>query len=125
MRELVKDLVEVCAVGDLQPGQTKIVTVRDRSVGVFNVRGEYFALANLCPHAGGPLCKGQVTGTSVADAPYSISWHRSGEIVRCPWHSWEFDIKTGKTLTDPTRTVRTFKTVLKDGRVYVETGASQ
>ena len=37
----------------------------------------------------------------------------------------KFDIKTGKTLTDPTRTVRTFKTVLKDGRVYVETGASQ
>ena len=61
----------------------------------------------------------------VADAPYAISWHRNGEIVRCPWHSWEFDIKTGKTLTDPTRTVRTFKTVLKDGRVYVETGAAQ
>jgi nitrite reductase/ring-hydroxylating ferredoxin subunit len=125
MHDLVEDLVEVCAVCDLEPGQTKIVNVRNRSIGVFNVHGEYFALANLCPHAGGPLCRGQVTGTSMADAPYSISWHRSGEIVRCPWHSWEFDIRTGKTLTEPTRSVRTFKTVLKDGRVYIETGASR
>jgi nitrite reductase (NADH) small subunit len=125
MDKLLKELVQVCAVGDLEPGQNKIIDVNNRSIGVFNVRGEFFALANRCPHAGGPLCKGQVTGTSVADKPYAIFWHRTGEIVRCPWHSWEFDIATGKTLTDPTRAVRTFKTVVKNGYVYIETGASR
>lgn len=125
MDEIVKELVEICPVDELEPGQSKIIDINNRSIGVFNVGGNFFALANLCPHAGGPLCKGQVTGTSVADKPYVVSWQRSGEIVRCPWHSWEFDIATGKTLTDPTRSVRTFKTVVKNGHLYIETGASR
>jgi nitrite reductase/ring-hydroxylating ferredoxin subunit len=125
MDEIVRELVEICSVDELEPGQTKIVDIHNRSIGVFNVSGNFFALANLCPHAGGPLCRGQVTGTSVADRPYTVSWQRAGEIVRCPWHSWEFDIATGKTLTDPTRSVRTFKTVVKNGRLYIETGASR
>jgi 3-phenylpropionate/trans-cinnamate dioxygenase ferredoxin subunit len=123
MDEIVRELVEICPVDELEPGQSRIVDINNRSVGVFNVSGNFFALANLCPHAGGPLCRGQVTGTSVADKPYAVSWQRAGEIVRCPWHSWEFDIATGKTLTDPTRSVRTFKTVVKNGHLYIETGA--
>jgi 3-phenylpropionate/trans-cinnamate dioxygenase ferredoxin subunit len=125
MDGLVKELIEVCAVGDLKPGQTKIIDVKGRSIGVFNVRDEFFALANLCPHAGGPLCRGQITGTSVADKPYEVFWRRTGEIVRCPWHSWEFEIATGKTLTDPTRAVRTYKTIVNNGHVYIEMGASR
>src|ERR1700744_3547861 len=82
MDEIVKELVEICPVDELEPGQTRIVDINNRSIGVFNVSGNFFALANLCPHAGGPLCRGQVTGTSVADKPYAVSWQRAGEIVR-------------------------------------------
>lgn len=125
MAETVVNLIEVCAAEALNPGQTKVLDIANRSIGVFNVGGEFYALANLCPHAGGPLCRGQVTGMAVADEPYIISWHRSGEIVRCPWHSWEFDIATGKTLTDPSRSVRTYKTQVKNGLVYVEIESSR
>src|SRR5271163_2958037 len=124
MDEIVRNLVEVCAVSELQPGQSKIIDVASRSIGVFNVNGSFYALANVCPHAGGPLCRGQVTGTVSADTPYVVSWHRSGEIVRCPWHSWEFDIATGKTLTAPGRSVRTYRTQVSNGRVYVEAGST-
>ena len=125
MDDVVKGLVEVCLVDELAPGQKKIVDVDNRSIGIFNVAGQFYALANRCPHAGGELCRGEVTGTSSAEQPYAITWHRAGEIVRCPWHSWEFDIATGNTITEPKRSVRTYKTVIKKGRVYIESGVSR
>lgn len=124
MTDVDPNLIKVCSAEELKPGQTKVLEIANRSIGVFNVGGTFYALANLCPHAGGPLCRGQVTGMAVAEEPYIISWHRSGEIVRCPWHSWEFDIATGKTLANPSRSVRTYKTQVKSGHVYVEIGKS-
>jgi 3-phenylpropionate/trans-cinnamate dioxygenase ferredoxin subunit len=99
----------VCPVEDLPPSQRKIVDIAGRSIGVFNVNGEYFALRNSCPHQGGPLCTGRVSGFLTARVPGEYSYTRRGEIVRCPWHGWEFDIKTGQSWFDPQRTrVRTY-----------------
>ena len=53
----------VAAVDEIPPGGRKIVDVAGRSIGVFNLGGEYFALRNRCPHQGGPLCEGRVWGT--------------------------------------------------------------
>ena len=50
--------VVVCKVEDLPPGERKIVKAGPRSIGVFNVYGEYYAIRNSCPHQGGPLCVG-------------------------------------------------------------------
>jgi 3-phenylpropionate/trans-cinnamate dioxygenase ferredoxin subunit len=91
-------------VGEIPEGTRKIVTVGDRSIGVFNVGGEYFALLNRCPHAGAALCQGLVTGIAQADVPgVEVRYERRGEFVRCPWHQWEFDIKTGQSWFDPRR----------------------
>ena len=35
--------------------------------------------------------------------PGNYCYSRQGEIIRCPWHGWEFDIRTGKSWCDPTR----------------------
>jgi 3-phenylpropionate/trans-cinnamate dioxygenase ferredoxin subunit len=75
---------------------------------VFNVGGRFYGLANRCPHMGAPVCKGLLTGTAVSDAPYSSTWVREGEILRCPWHAWEFDIATGETITTPVRKIQAF-----------------
>jgi 3-phenylpropionate/trans-cinnamate dioxygenase ferredoxin subunit len=89
-------------VDEIPEGARKIVTVEDRSIGVFNVGGEYFALLNRCPHAGAPLCQGLVTGIAEADLPgLEVRYQRRGEFLRCPWHQWEFDIKTGQSWFDP------------------------
>ena len=88
---------------DLPPGQRTIVAVKGLSIGVFNVKGEFYALNNRCPHQGGPLCLGRLTGLGVATIPGQMTWTRSGEILRCPWHMWEFDIKTGRALVDPVK----------------------
>ena len=47
----------VATVEEIPPGQRKIVEVAGRSIGIFNVSGEFFALRNRCPHQGGPLCR--------------------------------------------------------------------
>ena len=99
----------ICRVSDLPPGERKIVAVRSRSIGVFNVHGEYYALRSLCPHQGAPLCRGAITGTARSTAPGEIIWERDGQILRCPWHGWEFDIATGRSVFNPHRLrVRTY-----------------
>ncbi len=91
---------------EILPGQRKIVEVDGRSVGIFNVGGEFFALRNRCPHQGGPLCTGRLAGYLRAEVPGEYSYSRPGEILRCPWHGWEFHVRTGQSWFDPAR-VRT------------------
>ena len=92
----------VAAVGEIPPGGRKIVEVAGRSIGIFNLNGEYFALRNRCPHQGGPLCEGTLWGRLTARAPGEIEYE-SGGIVSCGWHGWEFDIRTGQSWCEPAR----------------------
>ena len=91
----------VATVDEIPPGQRKMVEVAGRSIGVFNVGGEFFALRNRCPHQGGPLCLGPLGGFVSSSGPGEYTYSRQGEILRCPWHGWEFDIRTGQSWFDP------------------------
>lgn len=113
-------------VEEIPPGERKlIVPFRGRAgIGVFNVNGDYFALRNLCPHKQGPLCVGRVSGRVVAAAPPStyapaLDLVRDGEIIRCPWHLYEFEIATGACLVDPQLRVKTFPVIVEHGEVVV------
>lgn len=104
----------VATVDQIPAGQHKVIEVAGREIGVFNLQGEYFAIRNSCPHQGGPLCSGRVTGFIMATEPGQYSYTRRGEIVRCPWHGWEFDIKTGQSWFDPGKTrVRNYKVTVE------------
>lgn len=98
----------VCKVSELPPSSRRIVRVNGREIGVFNVKGVYYALRNLCPHQGAPLCLGELTGLAVSDEPGEIEWTRAGEILRCPWHGWEFDILNGRTIFKSKARVKTY-----------------
>ncbi|MBN9559867.1 MAG: Rieske (2Fe-2S) protein [Alphaproteobacteria bacterium] len=91
----------VASLGEIAPGDCKIVTVQGREIGVFNVGGEHFALINRCPHEGAPLCRGVLVGLAESDRPGQFRLVRQGEMLRCPWHGWEFDIRTGQSWCDP------------------------
>ncbi len=105
---------------DLSPGEVKIVPLgKKASLGVFNVAGRFYALKNLCPHQGGPLCQGRLRPLIVSDGPYQVSYQRESEILRCPWHNWEFDIQTGEALCNPGVRVRTYPVVIEAGNIVV------
>jgi nitrite reductase/ring-hydroxylating ferredoxin subunit len=93
----------VAAVGDIPPGTRKLAEVNGRAIVVFNLGGEFFALNNRCPHRGGSLFHGKQTGLVEADGPGRYCYSRPGEIIRCPWHGWEFDVRTGQSWCDPAR----------------------
>ncbi len=104
----------VGAVTDLPPGSSTIV-YPDKvkgGIGVFNLDGQFYALKNTCPHMGGPLCRGRVRGTTTADATdddrVGMLWVRDGEIIACPWHHWEFDIRTGRAIFSSRQRVRSY-----------------
>ncbi|MBT5877374.1 MAG: Rieske (2Fe-2S) protein [Candidatus Latescibacteria bacterium] len=96
----------VANVDEIPPGERKVLEVDGRSIGVFNVDGEFYAIRNRCPHQGGPVCEGYLTGFLKARIPGEYTYTRQGEILRCPWHGWEFDVKTGQSWIDPKK-VRT------------------
>jgi nitrite reductase/ring-hydroxylating ferredoxin subunit len=107
----------VATVDEIPPGTRKIVEIDGRSIGVFNVGGEFFALRNRCPHQGGPLCLGERVGALSAQIPGEYQYERPGELIRCPWHGWEFDLRTGKSWFDPAHTrVRNYPVEVRTGR---------
>ena len=93
----------VCRLEDLPPGERTIVEIDRRSIGVFNVDGNLYALRNRCPHRGAPLCKGILTDLITSSDVYCFEIEREGEILRCPWHGWEFDVVTGESIFNPHR----------------------
>lgn len=114
----------VGTVDEITPGTRKIVDIGGRSVGVFNVNGEYFALLNRCPHQAGPLCRGNAYGSLKSGAVGEYEYSRPGEIVRCPWHGWEFDVRTGQSWFDPIKIrVRKYDVSVTPGAELAETDA--
>jgi nitrite reductase/ring-hydroxylating ferredoxin subunit len=93
--------VIVSSVEDLPPGERKIVKAGSRSIGVFNVDGEYFAIRNRCPHQGGPLCVGRLSPWAVATGPGQVTMEGPPRLVACPWHGWEYDLETGQSFMGP------------------------
>jgi len=111
----------VARTDEIADGAAKLVHVEGRAIAVYNVKGEFFAIANRCPHEGADLCKGKIVALFEADAPGEVRISRHGELVRCPWHGWEFDIRTGKSWCDPARTrVKSYDVEVQKGGALVE-----
>jgi nitrite reductase (NADH) small subunit len=72
--------IRIAAVSECPPGTAGEFVAGERIVALFNVDGTFYALDGICPHQGGPLGKGKLTGC----------------IVTCPWHGFQFDVTTGQ-----------------------------
>jgi nitrite reductase/ring-hydroxylating ferredoxin subunit len=111
----------VAPAGEIAPGGRKLVEVKGRKIVIFNLNGEFFAVSDRCPHQGGPLSQGLITGFVSSSEPGQYCYSRQGEVIRCPWHSWEYDIRTGKSWCDPRRVqVRRFSVDVEPGASLIE-----
>jgi len=111
----------VAALADFPPGTRRLIDINGRKIAVFNVKGEFFAIFNRCPHEGGSMFHGQLVGLIESSSPGEYKYSRQGEIIRCPWHSWEFDLRTGKSWCDPNKVkVRNYNVKVEPGAALVE-----
>jgi nitrite reductase/ring-hydroxylating ferredoxin subunit len=102
-------------------GENIVAEVDGQEVAVYNVDGEYHAIANYCIHQAGPLCEGgELTGQMAATEDDEWEYTDDGKIVKCPWHAWTFDVTTGKNTRDERYSVPTYDVdVTEDGEIYV------
>ena len=93
----------VAKVEEIPPGQVKVVKVNERAIAVFNIDGQFHAIYNSCPHEGGPLSKGRVTG----------------HVVSCPWHDLAFDVRNGQGTDGGGYCVGSYDVRVEGGQVFV------
>ena len=79
------DYMKVAKTTEIEPGQARLVDVKGRSIALFNVDGQFFALDNTCTHKGGPLAEGEI----------------SGHEVTCLLHGATFDVRRGEVVGPP------------------------
>lgn len=98
-------LVHAGAEDRVQEGSGTIIRVGDKTLAFFKVEGVCYALSNACPHKGGPLGSGTL----------------SGHVVTCPWHGWTWDVRTGGNVRVPSlKPVQCFPVTAVAGQLYVE-----
>ena len=111
----------VARVEELPEGSHMVVRAGRRELGIFNIRGVYHAIPNLCPHQRGPLCDGGVSGT-VDFGPHTdwrLAWIWEGEVVTCPWHALEFHVPSGRCVALADIRLRKFEVRVADGEIRV------
>lgn len=110
--------------GELEEGERVLIQAEGKEVGVFYKNGDYHAYLNWCPHQGGPVCEGQLTGTQSTSfdrdtLELEVLWDNEGEILNCPWHGWEFDVGTGECLSRPMIKLPTYRVTVQEGEVIL------
>jgi nitrite reductase (NADH) small subunit len=115
----------VCSTDALpEPGTRYSTEVEGIEVTVFRLSDGYFALENKCAHQGGPVCRGatfrKLTAEVMPDGRTREFYASEEEdVIACPLHGWEFDIRSGRALADARRGVRKFAVDVDGGDVYV------
>ncbi|MET4700411.1 nitrite reductase (NADH) small subunit [Constrictibacter sp. MBR-5] len=109
-------------VEDFPTGRYRLFEVGRREIGVVRLAdGSVHAVLNRCPHRGAPVCRGTVTSTLLPSDPDDLTIGYEGEIVRCPWHGYEFSVRSGECLfIGGGIRLHTFPAAVRDGRVHVE-----
>ena len=98
LRVLKKDEVPAGMIRELQ--------IDGKVLALANVDGKFYAIDNVCLHRGGPLAEGELSGHSVT----------------CPWHGWQYDVTTGKSIMNPAVGVQTYAVEVRGDDIYVDIG---
>ena len=98
--------VTIAKVGDIPEGEGASFQVSERLVAVFNYRGNYRAIDDICPHMGASL------GSGFLDEEGNVT---------CPWHAWRFRVCDGKWTDNPRLGVDTFEVRVQSNEIQVRT----
>jgi nitrite reductase/ring-hydroxylating ferredoxin subunit len=111
-------------LSEFKDGDRRIIFVGDNEIGVFRHDGKFYAYSNYCLHQGGPACE----GLTIAKVEERLRPDKTSEGLFfsdtemhfvCPWHGYEYDMKTGECVSDRKLKLRSYKIVEKGDEVYV------
>jgi nitrite reductase/ring-hydroxylating ferredoxin subunit len=112
--------LDVGALHDFPDSRPVLVMLGRREVVVVRWRDDVFAFNNDCPHQGGPLCKARVIPLLTSGQNGELVLDHEKPLIACAWHGWEFDLKDGQAMWDPTYRLRTYAVrVSDDSRVLL------
>jgi nitrite reductase/ring-hydroxylating ferredoxin subunit len=97
------EFIRVASVSELTPGSAKAIEVKGKAIALFNVKGTIYATDNTCLHQGGPLGEGELMG----------------EVVICPWHQWEYNVRTGEVVGDSSLKLATYPVQVEGNDIKV------
>ena len=100
----MEEYVTVGKTDDVESGSGIVAEVNGKSVAVFNVDGSFYAIDNTCVHRGGPLGEGDL----------------EGEVVACPWHGWEYNVKTGACINNASACVNSYPVLVEGSELKVK-----
>jgi nitrite reductase (NADH) small subunit len=111
-------------VTDYADSDRKVVVCGEFEVGVFRIDGEFFAWHNRCAHRAGPICQGRIMQRvlePVADdkTTRAQQYDPSETNIVCPWHGYEYSIKTGFHQGNSRIRLRKAELTIRDGEIYV------
>ena len=116
----VSEAVRVCGSGELAPGAMRPVSLGRLPVVVIRLDdGSLHAFVNRCLHQGAPLSAGRLGPRTIADEVGEYRLDESAPVLRCPWHGYEYDVRTGCTLIDPARRLRALPVTERDGSILL------
>lgn len=119
-----KKEIRVGTTSEFSDGDRKIVPYGKGEIGVYFIKGDWYAYQNHCPHQGGPACEGltmaKVEAIIAADKTYQGQrFDHDHQHIVCPWHGWEFRMEDGILDADPTFRLRKYDVELRGDEVYV------
>ncbi|MBX3423693.1 MAG: Rieske (2Fe-2S) protein [Pirellulaceae bacterium] len=97
------DFAKLCMLSELNEGQGREFLVEGRVVAIFRVGDSALAVDGICAHQGGPIAKGTV----------------DGHCVTCPWHGWQYDIRSGVNLLTQKPMLECFAVELRGDEVWI------
>ena len=95
--------VAVARADELAPGEVRRVQAGDEEIALARIGDEFYAVQGACLHLKGPLGDGRL----------------EDHVLTCPWHGWQYDLRTGKNEFDLAIQLRTYDVSVENGEVRV------
>ena len=96
--------IKANSLAEVPPGTVAEFETATTTYAICNINGTIYCVDGLCPHLEGPLAQGALHGATLV----------------CPWHGWEFDVRTGVCEMDESCKLTTYKTVIQDGHIFIQ-----
>lgn len=110
---------KVAHVQEFALNKPRSVEIEGRTITLVRTEAGIFSFGSSCPHQGAPLCSGSIQGTMLPSDPDEYVYGHDGQVIRCPWHAYEFSLRTGESIAGAVKgRLPVYRVDVRDDVVY-------